>query len=72
MSKKNLNLKKKISSLFFTKIIPFCGRVQSEPSHDKFLRRLSVSVRVNFCEFLIRIISDGDDSVEEELIDNFL
>jgi len=59
-------------------IIGFCAccRIQSEPSQDKFLRRLSVSVRVIFCCFCEYdrldnefsrdfCISDGDDSVEE-------
>jgi hypothetical protein len=33
-----------------TKIIGFCvcGLVQSEPSQDKFLRRFSLSVRIDF------------------------
>ena len=38
-------------SIFLTEVIGFCVciLVQSEPSHVKFLRRLSVSVRFTFC-----------------------
>ena len=44
------NVKSSCQNKFHTGIILFwlCGLVQSEPSHDKFLRRLSANVRVSF------------------------